>query len=167
VVQSLTLVSAISSVIFPVMSKMLVEQPDAWGAYFRRWVSRVAGLMLLVCVMLAVALPVALPLWVGKNLEPASIQVGQILCIGVFANALGIMFYALVHAKGRADVTAKLHMIELPCFIGALVLMLHQHGIVGAAWAWTGRMVFDAAALAWLARTRTAADALQPGVTLS
>jgi len=153
VVQSLTLVSAISSVIFPVMSRMLVAQPDAWAAYFRRWLGRVAGLMLLVCVALALALPVLLPMWIGKNLQPASIEVGQILCIGVFANALGTMFYALVHAKGRADVTAKLHMLELPCFIVALVLMLHHFGIAGAAWAWTGRMVFDTAALAWLART--------------
>lgn len=167
VVQSLTLVGAISSVIFPVMSKMLVEQPDAWGAYFRRWLLRVGGVMLLVCITLALVLPVILPMWVGKNLNSASIHVGQILCIGVFANALGTMFYALVHAKGRADVTAKLHMVELPCFIGALVLMLHQYGIAGAAWAWTGRMVFDAAALAWLARGRSASEALQPGVSVS
>lgn len=167
VVQSLTLVGAISSVIFPVMSRMLVEQPDACETYFRRWLGRVAGLMLLVCGVIALTLPVVLPAWLGRSLQPVSIQVGQILCIGVFANALGTMFYALVHAKGRADLTAKLHIFELPCFIAALVIMLHYFGIAGAAWAWAGRMVFDAAVLAWLARGRRGADALQRSVTKS
>ncbi len=59
---------------------------------------------------------------------------------------------ALVHAKGRADVTAKLHVLELPLFLTALFYMLHTFGIAGAAWAWVGRMVFDAIALAWCAK---------------
>jgi O-antigen/teichoic acid export membrane protein len=76
-------------------------------------------------------------------------MVGQILCLGVFANSIGSMYYALLHAKGRADITAKLHIIELPIFLAALFFLLHEYGITGAAWAWVGRMVFDAAALAW------------------
>jgi O-antigen/teichoic acid export membrane protein len=59
----------------------------------------------------------------------------------------------LLHAKGRADLTAKLHIIELPLFVTALVFLLHQYGLPGAAWAWVGRMVLDAAALAWTSRS--------------
>jgi len=62
------------------------------------------------------------------------------------------MYYALIHAKGRADITAKLHIIELPLFLAALFFLLHQYGIPGAAWAWVGRMVFDAVALAWCSK---------------
>jgi O-antigen/teichoic acid export membrane protein len=156
VVQSLTLVGAISSVIFPVLSKMIAERPDAWKPYFRLWLMRVAALMLLTCVVLAIALPSVLRMWIGAALQPESIVVGQILCVGVFANSLGAMFYALLHAKGRADVTAGLHMVELPVFVAALLYCLHRWGIEGAAVAWVGRMVFDAGALAWLARRQYA-----------
>ena len=150
VVQSLILVGAVSSVMFPGLSTLMQEKPDQWKPYFRKWLLRVAGLMAVVCTALALLLPVILPLWIKSNLKPESILIGQVLCLGVFANAMGSMFYALLHAKGRADMTAKLHLIELPIFVAALFYLLHQHGIIGAALAWVARMVFDAVALAWM-----------------
>jgi len=91
-------------------------------------------------------------LWLKTELQSESIIVGQILCLGVFANAIGTMYYALIHAKGRADITAKLHIFELPIFIVALFLLLNEYGVAGAAWAWVGRMIFDASALAWCSK---------------
>jgi len=61
------------------------------------------------------------------------------------------MYYAVLHAQGRADVTAKLHLIELPLFLISLTLLIQSHGLVGAAWAWVMRMVFDALMLSRLA----------------
>ncbi|MCL2523734.1 MAG: flippase [Betaproteobacteria bacterium] len=152
VVQSLILVGAVSSVMFPGLSKIMQEAPDQWRAYFNKWLWRVMGLMLLVCGVMAALLPVVLPLWIGEHLDPRSISVGQVLCLGVFANAIGSMFFALLHAQGRADLTAKLHMVELPLFLAVLFFLISQMGVVGAAWAWVARMGFDAAALVWLAR---------------
>lgn len=152
VVQSLILVGAVSSVIFPTLSKLIHEQPDHWQQYFKRWLYIVAGMMFVTCSMLALALPTLLKIWLKTDLQPESIVVGQILCIGVFANSVGSMYYALLHAKGRADITAKIHIVELPLFLAALFFLLHQFGIAGAAWAWVGRMVFDAFALAWCSK---------------
>jgi O-antigen/teichoic acid export membrane protein len=152
VAQSLVLVGAVSSVMFPTLSKMLQEQPDDWQAYFRRWLALVAGMMFLVCTLLAIFLPTIFHLWLKEKFVPESVVIGQVLCLGVFANAIGSMYYALLHAKGRADLTAKLHLIELPLFILLLMGLLHQFGLMGAAWAWVGRMVFDAIFLAWCSR---------------
>ncbi len=152
VVQSLILVGAISSVIFPTMSKLIHEQSSNWQPYFQRWLYIVAGVMFMVCGILVVALPTVLELWLKTELQSESIIVGQILCLGVFANAIGTMYYALIHAKGRADITAKLHIFELPIFIVALFLLLNEYGVAGAAWAWVGRMIFDASALAWCSK---------------
>lgn len=152
VIQSLILVGAISSVMFPGLSKLIQEQPNAWQDYFKKWLFRVAGMMAFVCFALAFLLPVLLPLWIKRNLNPQSIVIGQILCLGVFANAIGSMFYALLHAQGRADMTAKIHLLEFPLFIALLILLLNQFGVVGAAWAWLGRMVFDVIALGWCSR---------------
>lgn len=156
VVQSLIMVGAISSVIFPALSKLMHEQPDGWQHYFRRWLLIVSTMMFLVCSVIALVLPMVLQLWIKDNLQPESIVVGKILCIGVFANSIGSMFYALLHAKGRADLTAKLHLIELPLFLGALYFLLQRYGIEGAAWAWAGRMSFDTIALVWCARVASA-----------
>lgn len=152
VVQSLILVGAVSSVMFPALSKLMQEKPDQWQPYFRKWLLGVAGLMAVVCTALASLLPLVLPLWIKSNLNPDSILVGQVLCLGVFANAMGAMFYALIHAKGRADITAKLHLVELPIFLVMLLFSINQFGVIGAAWAWVGRMLFDSIALAWISQ---------------
>jgi O-antigen/teichoic acid export membrane protein len=148
-VQTLVLVGAVSTVIFPALSKLMHEQPDQWQFFFRRWLWIVAGMMLLVCVTLAIFLPTFLRLWLRNNFAPESAVIGQVLCLGVFANAIGSMYFALIHAKGRADLTAKLHLVELPLYVFALILLLHNYGLIGVAFAWVGRMLFDAIALSW------------------
>ncbi|TBR76527.1 MAG: flippase [Burkholderiaceae bacterium] len=152
VIQSLILVGAISTVIFPTLSRLVHAKPDQWQAYFRRWLSIVVATMLAVCLALAFLIPVLLPLWVRTNLKPESIVVGQILCLGVFANSIGTMFYALLQARGWPNITAKMHLVELPLYVLTLTVMLNHYGIQGAAWAWVARMVFDALGLAIFAR---------------
>ena len=153
VVQSLVLVGAISSVMFPGLSKLIQEKPGQWRPYFLKWLFRVAGMMTLVCSTMFFVIPVLLPMWIKHNLHPESIEIGRILCLGVMANAVGAMFYSLIHARGRAVTTAIIHLIELPIFVCALFLLTREFGIVGAAWAWVGRMIFDAIALGLCART--------------
>lgn len=148
--QSLILVGAVSSVMFPGLSALMQEKPDHWRPYFRMWLLRVTGLMAVVCIGLALLLPVILPLWIKNNLKPESILIGQVLCLGVFANTIGAMFYALLHAKGRSDVTAKLQLMEVPIYLVVLFSFIDYFGIAGVAWAWVGRMVFDALMLTWL-----------------
>lgn len=154
VVQSLIVVGAISSAAFPTLTKLISESPQDYPAYFRRWLTRVVALMLATSLALAALLPYILEIWIKDNLDPISITVGQILCIGVFANSIGTMFYALLHARGRADLTAKLHLAELPVFLIALFVLTDAYGVVGAAWAWVGRMTIDAAMLGILSRQR-------------
>lgn len=151
VVQAVIFVTAISSVMFPTVSKMLVECPDRWRGYFYRWLAITAVVMLFVCGTLAWFLPFILKIWLKENFDPQSILVGQVLCVGVFANSVGIMQYALLHAKGRTDITARLHLFELPFFLILLFVLVGLFGVVGAAWAWVLRMVFDAFGLTWFA----------------
>jgi O-antigen/teichoic acid export membrane protein len=148
VVQSLIIVGAISSVAFPVLSEMVVNQNGAYRAYFKTWLKRVMILMALVCGALALLLPYILRAWIPDSLDPTSIVVGQVLCLGVWMNAVASMFFALIQAKGRADLTAKAHLLELPLFIGALLWLLPDHGVVAAAWVWVGRATLDLILLA-------------------
>lgn len=103
----------------------------------------VVSRMAVVCFALGFILPFLLPVWIGKNLNNTSIIIGQILCVGVFANSIGSMYYSVIHATGRADLTAKAHMVELPIYIISLIILGNLYGIVGVALAWSGRMLVD------------------------
>lgn len=152
VVQTLLIVGAVSSVAFPSLTKQLHENPKTYKTDFHRWLTRVAIAMLIVTSALAFSLPVLLPLWLGPQLPIESVGIGQILCIGVYANSIGSMYFALLHAKGRSDVTAMLHMFELPVFILCLYILIEAYGVYGAAWAWVLRMMIDALLLTTLNR---------------
>jgi O-antigen/teichoic acid export membrane protein len=152
VVQTLVVVGAFSSVFFPTLSAM-VRGPEAeWRPYYLRWALRLLAAMAGLLCMLAIALPHILQLWLGQMVSAESWEVGRILCLGVFFGAVGSVFFALLHARGRPDLTAKAHLIELPVFLFVLQASVMQHGISGAAWAWTLRMGFDAVLLALAAR---------------
>lgn len=143
-VQSLILSSAVTTVAFPAISRLLVTDGEAAKHLFKFWLSRVTVIMVMALGMLALILPTVLSLWLHKPANPDSVLVGRILCLGVIANSIGAMYFSLLHAKGRTKVTALLHIFEFPLFIGFLVLMIHLFGVVGAAIAWSVRMIVDA-----------------------
>jgi len=143
VVQSLILVGAVTTVAFPRLTRLLIEEPTGWKSFFFQWVLIVFLVMSLVTIGLVFTLPKILPYWIGKNLPDESIQIGQTLCIGVLFNSIGSMYFALLHAKGRSDLTAKIHLLEIPIFIIILFYLINILGIFGAAWAWTARMAMD------------------------
>lgn len=147
VVRSLIVVGAVSSVAFPSLTALIHSRPQEVQRTFRRWLLLTTGVMLAVTSLLAVLLPVIFPLWLGANLPDEAIQIGQILCIGVLANTVGSMYFALLHAQGQSDVTAKIHLLELPVYLIFLYWLINSIGVYGAAWAWVGRMLVDMFAL--------------------
>lgn len=152
VAQSLILVGAISSVIFPTLTRLMQERPREWLPYFQTWLFRVGGMMFLVTSTIIVLMPYILKIWLKDHFNPTSVEVGQILCLGVFSNALGSMYYALLHARGKAYVTAKIHMFELPLYLTFLYFALKEFGVIGAAIAWSARMTLDMFLLTWNSR---------------
>jgi O-antigen/teichoic acid export membrane protein len=147
VTQSLIIVGAISGVSFPSLSALVHSKPERVDAMFRTWLLRVVAIMLLVTFSMATLLPTILPMWVGSILPIDSIRIGQILCLGVFINSIGSMYFALIHAYGRADITAKLHLVELPLFLISLYYLITNFGVVGGAYAWVARVALDTALL--------------------
>jgi Na+-driven multidrug efflux pump len=75
----------------------------------------------------------------------------QLLAIGVLINACAYLPASFLHAAGRPDVTAKLHMLEFPLYIPLVCWLIHGFGIEGAACAWVLRVSLDAALLFWMA----------------
>jgi O-antigen/teichoic acid export membrane protein len=88
-----------------------------------------------------------LTLWLGADFAQHGYRVLQWLAVGVFINCLALIPFTLVQGVGRPDLTAKLHLIELPLYLSALWWLISAHGVEGAAIAWTARMGVDGAVL--------------------
>ena len=65
------------------------------------------------------------------------------LALGVFLNGLAQVPSALLQGVGRPDLTAILHVIELPFYLVAAWSLIRTRGIEGAAVAWTARTALD------------------------
>jgi len=88
-----------------------------------------------------------LGLWLGREFAAQSSLVLQILAIGVFINGLGQIPFAFIQASGRSDVTGKIHLVELPFYALFAWLLIKPFVILGAALAWSLRILVDTSVL--------------------
>jgi O-antigen/teichoic acid export membrane protein len=102
-----------------------------------------------VVLVIVVFAPEGLRVWLGPSFAENGGPVIRWLAAGVFVNSLTHVPFALIQSAGRPDLTAKMHLLELPLYLAALWLLTMRLGIQGAAIAWTGRITFDAC-LIWL-----------------
>lgn len=116
------------------------------------------GLHLLVAVMTPITvagialLPLFLTYWISLEFARHGAEVGMILLAGIWINGLAYIPYGLLQGQGRPDITAKLHLLELPFFLLLLWAGIHWFGLPGAALAWTLRVAADALLLFYFAR---------------
>lgn len=92
-----------------------------------------------------------LVIWLGADFGTRVLAIAQWLLVGMLANGFAHIPYALLQAGGRADITAKLHLIELPLYALAINYFVGEFGVLGAAMAWSFRVWFDMGALYLLA----------------
>src|ERR1700678_735918 len=139
--------SSLVAVVFPAFSTTFAGDRGRTAALYDRSVKYI--LISLFPVVLAVILfaPEILHVWLGADFAAHSTAPLQWLTIGVFVSSLSLVPSALLQGSGRPDLTAKLHMIELPLYLLALFLLIRSRGIEGAALAWTARVCFDAVLL--------------------
>jgi O-antigen/teichoic acid export membrane protein len=157
ITQLLIGVTAVSSVALPSITQQLHQDAVLARQTLQRWLLRVAAGMAVLAGVVALSLPWALPLWLGSALPVESIDIGRWLCLGVWINAIGAMYFAWLHAQGRFRATALLHLAELPLYGLLLWSLLDRFGVVGAAMAWVARVALDSLGLWWLSRSRTRA----------
>lgn len=88
-----------------------------------------------------------LTLWLGPEYARESALALRILAVGVLVNAIAHVPFGLLQGWGRPDLPARFHLLELPIQVGLAWALVARFGIPGAALAWTGRVVLDAALL--------------------
>jgi O-antigen/teichoic acid export membrane protein len=157
----LLLPSALAGVLFPAFAGTYATDRSRTTSLFSQGM-KVTWLVLFPIIMMLVAFAhEALSLWLGSEFALKSTVVLQWLAVGVLINSLAQVPFALVQGAGRPDLTAKLHIVELPFYLIAMWWLIISRGIEGAAIAWTLRALVDALALLGMVRYPLAVD-LQP-----
>ena len=134
--------TALATVVFPAFARTYKRdraipppvQPVVW--------SLLVVLLPTVLAVILFARP-GLELWLGDDFARHSTRVSQWLALGVLANGLGTVAFAVVQGAGRPDLTAKFHLVELPIYLIALTVLVRHYGIEGTAIAWTLRVALD------------------------
>lgn len=132
--------------LFPALAEAQTR-PEASTRLLALAIRAVVVLVLPAVLVAAVFAHPLLVLWLNASFAGPAAPVLQLLLIGIFLNSAAHLPYALLQAHGRSDLTAKLHLLELPVFAVLLVAGVHWFGITGAALAWTLRVALDTALL--------------------
>jgi O-antigen/teichoic acid export membrane protein len=135
--------TSLLGVMFPAFSTSFACDPRETVTLFRRSTSVILLAMFPITLLVIVFASDGLFLWLGAEFAHNSTRVLQWLMVGVFLNSLGQVPYALIQGLGRPDLSARLHLLELPFYLGFLWWMLHAFGVEGAAVAWTVRIAVD------------------------
>ena len=161
VTRLLVVPAAVAGVLFPAFSLAWAQDMGRTSTLFRRSVRYIFLLLFPVILTIVTFARQGLTLWLGAGFAQNSTAVLQWMAVGVLINALAQIPFAQVQSAGRADLTGKLHLIELPIYAATLWWLVRSHGIVGAAIAWDLRVAVDAFALFAMAdRLVTSAEAV-------
>lgn len=152
VTKCLLLPGALMGVMFPAFSTGFAQDPGRTAVLFSRSVKFLFVVLFPILLCTVALAQDGLKLWLGAEFAGHSFRVLQWLAVGVFINSLAFAPFSFLQGVGRPDLTATLHLIELPVYLGLLWWLISAYGIEGAAIAWSARVAVDAAFLFGLAK---------------
>jgi O-antigen/teichoic acid export membrane protein len=151
VTKVLVLPAALVGVTFPVFSAGFAKDGERTALIFSRCVKSLFLLLFPIMLCTIALAQDGLTLWLGAEFARHSFRVLQFLAVGVFVNGLAQVPFAFLQGAGRPELTAILHLIELPLYVALLWWLVRTRGIEGAAIAWSVRVSVDALLLFALA----------------
>ncbi len=135
--------SAITGVLFPAFSASYLNDRQKLTTLFERGVKYIFVIVFPIIVVMVTFAQEGLVFWLGNEFAKNSIHIFQWLSGGVLFNCLAMVPFSLIQGAGKPDLTAKLHLVELPLYLFFLWGLILVKGAEGAAIAWSGRIVLD------------------------
>lgn len=132
--------SALCGALLPKLASMQVKDAEA---VYRQNYLRIAVVMFCICLTAALLAYPALSWWLSSDFAKKAAPVAWVLCLGIWLNSVALAPYTLIHAKGNPRTTALFHIFELFLYAISLWWLANQYGLLGAAWAWVGRVALD------------------------
>ncbi len=139
------------SVLFPSFSAQHVLKEGALAGLYAKGVKSLLIFSFPVILVLFAFAGEALTLWQDADFSAQSAGVMRWLTAGVFVYSLSFVPFSLLQGVGRPDISAKLHLIEIPITIGLAWIMMKHYGMQGAGVAWFIRCVLETGVMTLLA----------------
>lgn len=130
---------AVARTIFPMLSS---------GEEDSNQIKKISYIMILVsilpiaCILTYFAKDI-LVIWFGYEYALEATLIFQIFIIGFIFNSIAQVPFANIQSNGGSKTTAILHLGEVLPYFLLLYYLIDQYGLIGAAWAWTIRMIID------------------------
>jgi O-antigen/teichoic acid export membrane protein len=148
VMRFLAIPGSLVRAMFPTLSALQsMSSREQLRPLFRRAVSAVVLLLGGPVLILVLFGPVLLRLWLGSEVAAGAGAAVRVLAVGLLFNAIALVPTTFIAAFGRPDLSAKFHMLELVIHLPLAWWLVAHYGILGAATAWSIRVIFDAALL--------------------
>lgn len=134
---------AVTSAVFPVFSQHTTDN-QANIKFFARSLWLILISLLPIVTILYLYSHEIMSLWISEDFAVVSAPIIKIMIIGIFINCFSHVPFTYLQATGNANLTAIIQVIQLPVFIGALYFSLSKFGLIGAAYAFSIRILCDA-----------------------
>lgn len=134
---------ALAGVMFPAFATSYIQDIHQAQRLYLRSVKYLALALFPVALGCIVFAYDGLLVWLGVEFALNSALVLKILSIGMWMNNLALMPFSLIQAAGKPDLSAKIHIVELPFYLILLIWLTNSFGIIGVAIAWTLRSFID------------------------
>jgi len=133
--------AALTAALLP---RMAVESNKViLAAMYNQNIRRIAVTMFFVLLSASVLAVPILKIWISEEFAAKTTMIVIVLCVGLWFNSMAQMSMTLLHSIGKPKLAAIAHMIELPLYIAAVILLTNMYGVLGAALAWSLRVILD------------------------
>ncbi len=139
------------SVLFPSFSAQHAINRSAVAALYAKGVKVLLIATFPVMLLLMAFAGEGLALWQDRAFAAASAGVMRWLVAGIFVYSLSYVPFSLLQGVGRPDLSARLHLVEIPVYIGLAWFLMKHYGMEGAGMAWFIRCVVEAVVMFALA----------------
>ncbi len=161
--RTMAIPAALAGVLFPKFAGNVDACTEVQlAALYQRGIRVIAAIMLPLCALAAAGAYDGLRLWLGEAFAANAYGVVETVAIGIFIYAISHMPHAWLQAMGRAHLTAKVQLFELPLYAMGLYVSVTHWGIAGAAWMWVLRISLDCLLLLRLVGQESARPVMMP-----
>jgi len=136
--------TAVAAVLFPLFATHATAAASGGlGRQMRRYTLLIFILLFPVCIVLGLFAHPLLSVWISPAFADEAALPLRIMSVAALASGLAQVPFTMLQGRARADLTAKIHLVELPIYFILLHVLVQQYGAVGAAWAWLLRITSD------------------------
>jgi O-antigen/teichoic acid export membrane protein len=144
------LITSLCAVLFPLLSRVDESGSARFHTVYRGAVATTLSFMTPLAISAVLAAPFLMKHWLGARNTLDTVFIAQVFLAGLVVQAMAAVSYTALHARGRSDFTAWVHLAELPVYCAAFYLAATHFGVRGAVLAWLGRAIVDFSCMAIL-----------------